>query len=116
MPLPKRIVLRSHRRRPGEPVEAASEPQAAIDLGQRSAIKSLAELCCKTVIIEGDDYVLREFDGKEYFRGSRIGAINSLDDIGYDLGIQDYVDMARDEFAVEDPQLSFENFLACGDR
>lgn len=112
---PKRIILRSHLR-PGDPVETVTEQQAAIDLAPRSAIRNFAELCCKTVVIEGDDYVLHEFDGKEYFRGSRVGAINSMYDIGYDLGIQDYVDMARDEFAVEDPQLSFENFLACGDR
>lgn len=112
MLLPRKIVIRSNFRRSGEHIEAVTEQQKTIDLAPRSAIKNLAEICCKTVAIESDDYVLRELDGEEFFRGSRVGAINQMYDIGYDLDIKEYADMARDELLVEDPQLSFEYLIA----
>lgn len=116
MPLPRKIVIRSYARRPGELIETVTEQQKTIDLAPRSAIRNPAGICCKTLVIETDDYVLREPSGEEFFRGGRAGAINQMYDIGYDLDIRDCADFARNEGIVKEVQLDFEDISGRGRR
>ncbi len=98
MGLPTKIVIRSYSRRAGEPIEIVSDDVKKSDLvlAPRSPMQWLAEMTCKSLTIEDNDYLLRELNGKVSFRGNRSDAIREMLEMAPDfISMQEYAAEAR---------------------
>lgn len=108
MGLPTKIVIRSFSRRAGEPIETVPDvvKKSDLTLVPRSAMQWLAMMTGKSLSIEEDDYVLRNREGLETFRGNRSNAIREMYDFApHFISFQEYVASALEEGRPGDGQL-----------
>lgn len=113
MLLPQKMSVPFFSRRKGDDVEPVTDAQRALDLAEKSALKALVDLFSMTLVIEGNDYVIREPNDRELFRGTRSRAISQLRYLGSDVDIVlEHADAARRVFEVEAAQFDFNDLLA----